>query len=185
MDIQEYIDNNIIGANNVEVDCTKWEYMKIVSDSCWNSFLQGLSEAVLANANMLDYNTASERQGLELLLYRFSNAARNYQITRNIFYNSLSCSPLNTADLVGVPQAFCQFRVGGDYPAVQTAQVVFSNTTASIDYTGKTTFIEQYYTDFQFAITEMSETQKDFFKFFYKATEASLTTPATPFNGTC
>ncbi len=185
MDIQNYIDRNIIGANNVEVDCTQWEFMKSTSTDLWNAYLTGLNEAIMSNSRFLDYNITSERQGLDLFLYRLNNSIRNYQLTRDIFYNSLICTPLDIVDSIRIPSYSSKLNVDSDWAEVQTVQIERIFVNVPIDYTGKTTFIEQYYTDFQAAQVEMSETLKDFLKFFYKATEASLTTPATPFNGTC
>ncbi len=185
MSIQDYVNNNIIGVNNVEVDCTKWEFMKQVSDSSWEAFKTTFHAALNSSAAMLDYNTLSERQGLDLLLYRFNNAVRAYDVTRKIFYNSLICTPLDIVDSTTVPNYYSELRTDGDFAEVQNVLITRTDISVPVDYTGKTTFTEQYYTDFQAAQVEMSETQKDLLKLFCKATEASLTTPATPFNGTC
>ena len=185
MDIQDYINNNVIGVNNVEVDCTKWEIMKYESDSTFASYLLVFTEAIFSNSNLLNYNNIAERNALNLFLYRLNNAIRDYDITRNIFYNSLVCTPIDIVGNTTVPYFSSQLREELDFANVKNIQILKTFITIDVDYVGKTTFIEQYYTDFQESITELNEVAKDFLKLFFKATEENLTTPAIPFNGTC
>jgi hypothetical protein len=185
MDIQDYINNNVIGVNNIEVDCTKWELMQTESDSSFASYLQTYSEAISSNSQLLDYNNTTEINGLNLFLGRFNNAVMNYDIARKIFYNSLICTPLDVMGSTTIPYFASQLREDTDFPNVKNIEVLKTFVTVDVDYIGKTSFVEQYYTDFQEAITELNEAFKDFLKLFYEATEENLTTPAVPFNGTC
>jgi hypothetical protein len=153
-----------VGNNNIEADCTVWEDMRETYRATTGAQQRDIVDYFInAHTSFYLYETPEELRFREL----FSNivdTGYDLCIKAEIFWNSLRC-PANqeTGVATAFPEPYWVYQSqdiiweeinGRTGDAALPNELPFTRFTLpvingiSIDFTGKTTFIEQYYTDY-------------------------------------
>jgi len=197
MDPRDYAELwRAIGNNNIEVDCTVWEDM----ESTYGATMSAQQNDIIQYFQFTHrafylYDTPEELRFRQL----FSNivdTGYDLSIKAEIFWNSLRC-PANqetgVATVFSNPAWWFQSQdvIWDEVPrindpalpnALQASRfTVPNNPGISIDFTGKTTFIEQYYTDYIKALDTYNEAVRKCFTYVNGTqfpTAATITQPS-------
>jgi hypothetical protein len=182
MDPRDYAELwRAIGNNNIEVDCTVWEDMESTYAASQQAQVKEVIEYFQdAHTAFYLYDTPEELRFREL----FSNivdTGYDLSIKAAIFWNTLKC-PANqetgVATVFSNPSWWYQSQdVIWEEVGPRTGNSALPNELLasrftvpnipgiSIDFTGKTTFIEQYYTDYIEALDVYNETIRKCFTY--------------------
>jgi hypothetical protein len=174
MDPVDYYVGKVIGPDNIEVDCTEWNNIEQISYQTlfflYNDF-NSYSETVFRT--LYEYESDSELKAREFF-NEYIDASYDLAIKSAIFYNSLRCVSnqetgsvvanntnnfifAGKADITSADVSFTQVPPFPQFPnGLATSNLTLNLPPTPgilIDFTGKTTFIEQYYTDYKEALT--------------------------------
>jgi hypothetical protein len=189
MDLQDYLQANIIGQNTTQATCQDWEVMFDTAKQTYNAFEGALNGYIISSTSCCLSYDGPERLILEKFITELDILIRDFIISRAIFFNSLICPPNKEIGLTTISVE--QRVISKDpnpttYPNVGDIDFSVVNVDFTIDYTGKTIYQTSYYTDFMDAnerfMCKFRQTISLFSGANITSTEDDI---AIPYNGTC
>jgi len=190
MDIQDYVDAGLIGPGNVEANCVDWNDMYTVARAEHDAFQKALSEYLNASVSCCLSFNGPEKAVLDTYFSEINEIFKNFMVTQAIFFNSLICPGDKLTDLqtIGVIQRGITHNPSGSYIPGKGGDIMVTSSTLyfPIDYTGKTNYDPQFYTDFMEANEALMCYVRQTLSLFSGAVVTGTENDkATPYNGSC
>jgi hypothetical protein len=190
MDIQDYVNAGIIGPGNVEANCVDWDDMYATARAENGAFQKALSEYLDTSISCCLSFNGPEKAVLDTYFSESNEVIKNFMITRAIFFNSLICpaDKLTGLQTIGVMQRSISHNPGASYIPGKGGDIAVNGSTiyVPIDYTGKTNYDPQFYTDFIEAHDALMCYVRQTISLFSGATVTGTEDDiATPYNGSC
>lgn len=187
MDIQDYIDWNVIGANHEEVPDTVWSEMYNVARATFDAYHKSLGEYIFSGCAFgANYNNPIQLKKIDDFLDKINNKTILYTIKRNIFFNSLipTAEKLTTVTPTNV-KIFSSMEVLRDYN-VGTIGLLTSTISIDIDYTNvHAEYKTEYYNEYMIAYKEVHLLLREALTLINGATASQMATVPNPLNDNC